>query len=177
MKSLLPSLWSARSLGDPFADLRREFDAMLERTTQRWPGAETGFSAPVNIAETPDALEVSAELPGVEEKDISIDLEGDRLVISGEKKAKEKREDKNWRVMETSYGSFQRVIALPFTPEADSCEAHFDKGVLRLRIAKPKDARAQARRIAIRTGAPQESAGAQAKTQAQQAGEGGAKAA
>ena len=78
--------------------------------------------------------------------------------------------------METSYGSFQRVIALPFTPEPESCEAHFDKGVLRLRIAKPKDARAQARRIEIRSGAQQESAGAQAKTQAQQAGEGGAKA-
>jgi len=142
-------------MSDPFADLRREFDSMLERSVRRWPGVETGFSAPVDVCETPDAIEVSAELPGVDEKDISIDLDGDRLVISGEKKAEEKREDKNWRVMETSYGAFQRVIALPFAPEADSCDAQFDKGVLRLKIAKPKGAKAQGRRIAIR-GAGQE---------------------
>ena len=95
MKSLLPSLWSGRGLSDPFADLRREFDAMLDRTSQRWPGAEMGFSAPVNIAETADAIEVSVELPGVDEKDVAIDVDGDRLVIAGEKKAEEKREDKN----------------------------------------------------------------------------------
>lgn len=164
MKSMLPSLWSGRGLSDPFSDLRREFDAMLDRSMRGWPGADmglaTGFAAPVNIAETADALEVSVELPGVDEKDVMIDVDGDRLVISGEKKAEEKREDKNWRVMETSYGSFQRVISLPFAPETERCEAHFDKGVLRVKIARPKNAKPQGRRIEIRSGSGQEGAGA-----------------
>jgi len=179
MKSLLPSLWSGRGLSDPFADMRREFDAMLDRTSQRWLSADmglaTGFSAPVNIAETAEAIEVSVELPGVDEKDVMIDVDGDSLMISGEKKAEEKREDKNWRVMETSYGSFQRVIALPFTPEAGQCDARFDKGVLRVKITRPKDAKAQIRRIPIRSGAGQERTGAQAQstqqTQTPRAGE------
>jgi HSP20 family protein len=169
MKSLLPSLWSGRGLSDPFADLRREFDAMLDRTTRTWPGADAGFSAPVNIAETADAVEVSVELPGVDEKDVAIDIDGDRLVIAGEKKAEEKREDKNWRVMETSYGSFQRIIGLPFTPEAEQCDARFDKGVLRVKIARPKDMKAQGRRIEIRSGAGEGGADAKMKSGAEPA--------
>ena len=95
MKSLLPGLWTGgRALSDPFADMRREMDSFFNRSGRAWPTFETGFAMPsVNIAETPDAIEVTAELPGVDEKDISIDLDGSRLVISGEKKAEEKKED------------------------------------------------------------------------------------
>lgn len=165
MKSLLPSFWSGgRGLSDPLADMRREIDSFFNRSGRAWPGLEVGFPVPaINVAETPDAIEVTAELPGVDEKDISVDIDGGRLIISGEKRAEEKKEEKNWRVVESSYGSFQRVISLPFEPQSEACEAHFDKGVLRLKIAKPKNAPQQKSRIEIRTGAqsPEGSSGSQ----------------
>ena len=162
MKSLLPGLWTGgRGLSDPFADMRREMESFFNRPGRAWPTFESGFAMPaVNVAETPDAIEVTAELAGVDEKDISIDLDGSRLIISGEKKAEEKKEEKNWRVVESSYGSFQRSIALPFEPQEADCEAHFDRGVLHLKIAKPKSTQPQNRKIEIKTGAPP-SAGAQ----------------
>lgn len=162
MKSFLPGFWTGgRALSDPFADMRREMESFFNRSGRGWPAFETGFAMPaVNVAETQDAVEVTAELPGVDEKDISIDLEGSRLVISGEKKAEEKKEEKNWRVVESSYGSFQRSIALPFEPKESDCTAHFDKGVLHLRIAKPKNAQGQSSKIEIKPGAPP-SAGAE----------------
>jgi HSP20 family protein len=155
MKSLLPGLWTGgRGLADPFADMRREMESFFNRSGRGWPTFESGFPMPaVNVAETPDAIEVTAELAGVDEKDISIDLDGSRLVISGEKKAEEKKEDKNWRIIESSYGSFQRSISLPFEPKEADCEAHFDKGVLRLKIAKPKNGQSQNKKIEIKSGA------------------------
>ncbi|MDB5571628.1 MAG: hypothetical protein JWN93_2811 [Hyphomicrobiales bacterium] len=168
MKSLLPGLWTGgRALPDPFTELRRDLDAMFNRAGRNWPGFDVGATAPaVNVAETDDSIEVTAELPGVDEKDISVDIDGNRLVISGEKKAESKREDKNWHVVERSYGSFQRAVALPFEPKSEACEAHFDKGVLHLKIAKPQIAQQQNKKIEIRSGAPS-SPGAQAQVGAQ----------
>lgn len=156
MKSLLPSLWTGgRGLSDPFPDMRRELESFFNRSARNWPSFDTGFAMPaVNIAETPDAIDVTVELAGVDEKDISIDLDGSRLIISGEKKAEDKKEEKNWRVIESSYGSFQRSITLPFEPKEADCSAHFDKGVLSLSIAKPKNGTAQARKIEIKPGSP-----------------------
>ncbi|MBX9757966.1 MAG: Hsp20/alpha crystallin family protein [Beijerinckiaceae bacterium] len=141
-------------------------ESLFNRSGRGWPSFEAGFATPaINVAETPDAIEVTAELAGVDEKDISIDLDGSRLVISGEKKAEEKKEEKNWRVVESSYGSFQRSIALPFEPQESDCEAHFDKGVLHLKIAKPKTAQAQNKKIEIKAGAPPSGQGQQSGQQ------------
>jgi HSP20 family protein len=156
MRSLLPSLWSERPLADPFADMRRELDTMLSRSSRTWPSLEVGAAMPaVNVAETDDSVEITAELPGVDQKDISIDVDGNRLVISGEKKAETKKEDKNWRVVERSYGSFQRTLVLPFEPRTDACDAQFDNGVLRLKIAKPQVTSQESRKIQIKSGGQQ----------------------
>ena len=156
MRSLLPSLWSERTLTDPFADMRRELDTMFNRTARSWPSLEVGAAMPaVNVAETDDSVEITAELPGVDQKDISIDVDGNRLIISGEKKAETKKEDKNWHVVERSYGSFQRAIALPFEPKTDACDAQFDNGVLRLKIAKPQVSAPQSRKIQIKSSGQQ----------------------
>jgi hypothetical protein len=80
----------------------------------------------IDVAETKDAIEVSAELPGVDEKDIKVSLDGNRLVISGEKKEETKKDEKDWNVEERSYGSFYRSMSLPFKPEDGAVEAHFD---------------------------------------------------
>jgi HSP20 family protein len=92
------------------------------------------------VAETEDAFEVTAELPGVDEKDIKVSLDENQLVISGEKRAESSKEEKDWHVEERSYGSFYRSMSLPFEPEDGAVEAHFDKGVLHLTIKKPAKA-------------------------------------
>jgi HSP20 family protein len=114
----LPRLWQDLT-SDPFSA----------------PNIRTGTPA-INVAETKDAFEVTVELPGVDEKDVEVSLDSDRLVISGEKKAERMAEEKDWHVEERSLGSFYRSISLPFEPENGALDAYFDKGVLHLTIKK-----------------------------------------
>lgn len=111
----------------------------------------------VNVAETDKAIEITAELPGVEEKDIKVNLEGNQLTVSGEKKQESKRDEKDWRVEERSFGSFYRSMSLPFTPEDGAIEAHLDKGVLHVTVKKPAEVAKSAKTIEIKTGAPSQS--------------------
>jgi len=90
----------------------------------------------------------------VDEKDIKVSLDGNRLVISGEKKEETKKEEKDWHVEERSYGSFYRSMSLPFEPEDAAVEAHFDKGVLHLNIKEPAQVAKATKSIDIKTGAP-----------------------
>lgn len=152
----LPSLWSSGTelAADPFRLMRRDMEDMFRSFGRRWPSVDTGAGLPViNVAETKDAFEVTAELPGVDEKDIKLSVDANVLVISGEKKQETKREEKDWHVEERSFGSFYRSLALPFQPADDAVEAHFDKGVLHLKIRKPAGQQA-AKPIEIKTGVP-----------------------
>ncbi|MGO9233847.1 MAG: Hsp20/alpha crystallin family protein [Methylocella sp.] len=117
----------------------------------------------IDVAETNDAIEVNAELPGVDEKDIKVSLDGNRLAISGEKKGETKKDEKDWHVEERRYGSFYRSLPLPFKPEDGAIEAHFDKGVLHLNIKKPTEVAKSAKTIEIKLGAPAKALGAPAK--------------
>ncbi len=140
---------------DPFRLMRREMENAFRAFDQKPTSAEIGASVPaINVAETNDAFEVTAELPGVDEKDINVSLDDNQLVISGEKKAETSKEEKNWHVEERSYGSFYRSMLLPFEPEDGAAEAHFDNGVLRLTIRKPARAVKTTRTIDIKTGTP-----------------------
>ena len=97
---------------------------------------------------------MTAELPGVEEKDIKVGLEGNRLTIAGEKKEESQRDEKEWHVEERSYGSFYRSMSLPFTPADGAVEAHLDKGVLHVTVKKPAEAASAAKTIEIQAGQP-----------------------
>ena len=154
--NLLPRLWttSQELTSDPFRAMRREMENALRAVDQNWPSADIGAGAPaINVAETKDAYEVTAELPGVDQKDINVSLEDNQLVISGEKNAESRKEEKDWHVEERSYGSFYRSISLPFEPEDGAVDAHFDKGVLHLTIKKPAKAIKATKTIGIKTGA------------------------
>jgi HSP20 family protein len=149
----LPSLWSSPLMrSDPF---RREMEDMIRAFDRNLPTLNIGAKAPaIDIAETASAIEVTAELPGVEEKDIKVGLEGNRLTISGEKKEESKRDEKDWHVEERSYGSFYRSMSLPFTPADGAVEAHLDKGVLHVTVKKPAQAASPAKTVEIKTGEP-----------------------
>jgi HSP20 family protein len=155
--NLLPRLWttSQELPWDSLRAMRREMENALRAFDQISPSPDIGAGAlAINVAETKDAFEVTAELPGVDEKDIKVSLDNNQLVISGEKKAESTKEEKDWHVEERSYGSFYRSISLPFEPEDGAVDAHFDKGVLHLLIKKPAKAIKTTKTIDIRTGAP-----------------------
>jgi HSP20 family protein len=150
----LPSLWSRQDI-DPFRSLRREMEDAFRTFDTSFPNLSVGAKTPaINVAETANAIEVTAELPGVEEKDIKVGLEGNRLTISGEKKEESTKDEKDWHVEERSYGSFYRSMSLPFTPADGAVEAHLDKGVLHLIVKKPAEAASAAKTIEIKPGQP-----------------------
>jgi HSP20 family protein len=153
----LPSLWSDREhhlVTEPFKMFRREMEDMFRSFERNLP-LSVGASTPaVSVSETPQSIEVTAELPGVEDKDIKVTHEGNRLIISGEKKAESKREEKDWHVEERSYGSFYRSMALPFSPEDGAIAAHLDKGVLHVTVKKPAESAKAAKTIEIKAGPP-----------------------
>jgi HSP20 family protein len=163
----LPRLWNSSQEFDPFRAMRREMENVFRAFDQNSSSPDIGAGAPaISVAETNDAFEVTAELPGVDEKDIKVSLDDNQLVISGEKKAESTKEEKEWHVEERSYGSFYRSMSLPFEPEDGAVEAHFDKGVLHLTIKKPAKAVKAAKTIDIKTGTPPSLSPASNKTAA-----------
>lgn len=106
---------------------------------------------PLEMREDGDKMLITAELPGMDEKDINISLDGDMLTIAGEKKTEfeDKQANGGYR-SERSFGRFSRTVRLPFSADADKVDARYDKGLLKLTIQRPADAQAHAHRIAIR---------------------------
>ena len=150
----LPSLWSNRDMVDPFRALQREMDNLFGDYSKNWPMAQALRAPAINVAESDGEIEITAELPGVDQKDIKLSLEGNRLIISGEKREEHKTDDKSFHVMERSYGSFHRTIGLPFEASSDLVDAQFENGLLHLRIKKPQGGQQQ-QKIEIRSGTKQ----------------------
>ncbi len=125
---------------DPFFDLQREMNRLLDRSFRDVTEAgEAGFmlSPRVDVTQKNEGWEITAELPGVAKEDIDLRLDGDMLTISGEKRD-EKKDEKN-RFVERSYGSFTRTFQLPFTPDASKVEADCEQGVLTIKLPKGVD--------------------------------------
>ncbi|GAA5040729.1 heat-shock protein [Marivirga lumbricoides] len=94
------------------------------------------FSPQVDVAESKDEFELSVAVPGMKKSDFKIDITDGRLVISGERKFEEKKEEKNFHSVETHYGSFQRSFYLPENIKEDKVEASYEDGILKLVIPK-----------------------------------------
>ncbi len=156
---------ATRRESDPFREFQREmnrlFDdflggsgglggGLLPSAWARGHGMpEGGFSPRVNVDETDKAIRVTAELPGLDEKDVSVELGDASLTVRGERR--EEREDKTRGVVtrELSYGSFHRVIPLPADVDAAQAKATFRKGLLTVTVPKREDSASTRRRIAI----------------------------
>ena len=107
-----------------------------------------GVLAPrVDVAEDEKAVTLTAELPGVDEKDIDVSLVDDQLTIRGEKRSehneKKEEEGRTLHRVERSYGAFQRTLAIPYKVDPDQVSAQFKDGVLKVTLPKPPDAVAQ----------------------------------
>jgi HSP20 family protein len=110
------------------------------------------FTPRLDLVDTKDALKIKAELPGLEEKDVEIALEKDQLVIKGEKRNEHKEEHDTQFYFESSFGQFERRIALPQGIDRDRISADFKNGVLTVLVPKSKEAVDQVKKIAINGG-------------------------
>jgi len=110
-----------------------------------------GFAAPaIEVAEDDKAYKVTAEMPGMEEKDIDVTVTGDMLVIKGEKRQESEQKDKNYHMTERSYGSFRRSFALPEAVDRDNIAADLSKGVLTVTLPKKAEAQKPAKKIEVK---------------------------
>lgn len=131
----------------PFMRLQNEIDRLFEDTFRApgFPGlshralTEGGdmmLRPSVDIAENRKDYTVTAEIPGVDEDDVKLELMGDTLIISGEKKQEKETEEDNMHRIERSYGSFRRTLSLPEDVDLDNIDARFDKGVLTVTLPR-----------------------------------------
>jgi HSP20 family protein len=127
----------------PFTALQREIDRVFDDFTH-WRGFDPmAFTPSMEVTETDKAIEITTELPGMDEKDVEISIANDVLTIRGEKKAEREEKKKAYRLIERSYGAFERSLALPAGTNADAVTANLSKGVLKITLPKPTAAQAQ----------------------------------
>lgn len=142
---------------DVFAAMRNEMDRVFERFElglPRWPsllrqGSGAIVMPELDVKESKDAITIEAELPGVEEKDVSVTFANGTLTIKGEKKQSKEETKENYYLAERSYGSFERALRLPESVDETKIEANFDKGVLKVKAAKKPEAIKAERKIEI----------------------------
>jgi HSP20 family protein len=158
MPSRYPVSYSSqRSLGapDPLSDFRRDmdrlFDAFFGGGGALAGGASTAAMAipRVDIREDERELCVTADMPGVKPSEVDLRLEGDVLVISGERRSEAECKEENFHLMERGHGRFRRSVQLPFTPDPDQVHADYDHGVLTVRMPMQPQAQ-RSRRIEVR---------------------------
>jgi HSP20 family protein len=135
-----------------FTALQREIDRLFSEFTRGFPSLGSQELVPsMNVTESDRELEITAELPGLEEKDVQVNVSDGILTIRGEKKAEKEEKDKNYRLVERSYGSFARSLELPAGIDPDSIKATMSKGLLKVSVPKP--APAQTQKIEIKAAA------------------------
>ncbi|WP_372800696.1 Hsp20/alpha crystallin family protein [Paracoccus seriniphilus] len=148
--------WRAET-SDPFIAFHREFDRLFDsfwRSFDRTLPMAGGLGSlmpnswpSVEISETDNEIRVTADLPGMEEKDVELLLDHGSLTLRGEKSST--TEDKERQFSERFYGRFERRIPLPVEVDQDKADAQFAKGVLTVTLPKSPSAQAQVKRIDI----------------------------
>jgi HSP20 family protein len=151
---------TAPRYSDPFGALRSEMDRLFDSFTgglptfpgMFGPSGGRGFALmpSMDVKETDKEITIEAELPGLDEKDVSLTVQNGVLTIEGEKKLEHEEEKENYHVMERRYGTFQRSLRIPDTVNEDKIEAHFEKGVLRIVLPKRPEVTAEQRKIEIK---------------------------
>jgi len=160
LRSLLPIGRERRvgRFGEPFTTLQREIDRLFDDFTRGWPtvgwptaGGTAELIPSMDVAETEKEIEITAELPGLEEKDVQVNVSDNVLTIKGEKKSEKEQKNKNYRMFEGSYGSFYRTIELPAGINPDGIQANLSNGVLKVTVPKP--APAQVKKVEVKAAA------------------------
>ncbi len=155
------SVPAQRQEANPFLDLHREMTRLFDDFFGDFEGAlktpgwglarrpVVGELPQLDIAETENEVTVTADLPGLTEKDVEVALDEDVLTIKGQRSEEKEEKRRNYHVMERSYGEFHRVVPLPSGVDPDKAAAVFKNGVLKLTLPKKLEAKTNAKKIAI----------------------------
>lgn len=180
-RSLMPfsrnmpmSRWSEDT--DPFLAMRREMNRLFDDVfggfglpSALGPALRQMPVAPkIDVTETDNEIQVTAELPGIDPNEVQVLLEDNRLIIRGEKKEEREDKDRNYHVRERVQGAFSRTLPLPFEPDPNQVKAEFKNGVMSITITKPQEVKQKQHRIEVQrdTSAPSEPAVSRAGTPA-----------
>lgn len=147
---------------NPVDYFHQEIDRMFENLFGNWPAlglgrhflpemTETMLKPTLDLSATEKEYAVTVEIPGVEEKDIKLELVEDTLTIRGEKEQEKEERDKNYYRMERSYGAFQRVLSLPVDADQNSVKAKYKNGVLKVTMQRKAISQSEVRRIEVRS--------------------------
>jgi HSP20 family protein len=133
---------------DPFREFVTIQDRLnrLFRESQGTEGREEAlttstFAPPVDVYEDEHNITLKIEVPGIEEKDIDVRIENNTLTVHGERKFEKEEKEENYRRVERQYGSFTRTFTLPPTVDSEKVEANYEKGVLKVKLAKKAEAK------------------------------------
>jgi HSP20 family protein len=151
---------ASRTEENPFAELHRRmddlFNSFFSDVEERFPDLGWGLVPSkgahlpkVDISESDAEVTVTADLPGMDEKDISVTLDENLLTIRGERKDEREEKKRNYHLVERTYGEFHRVIPLPVGIDKDKVKASFKNGVLSVALPKLPTAKAQTKKIQI----------------------------
>lgn len=140
--------------GDPFTSFRQEMDWLFDEAFRNFGfgsslNGDEIWSPAIDMRETDKGLEVSADLPGVNEKDVEVTFADGALTIRGERKADREERGDGWHLMEHRHGTFMRTIALPADLDTDKAHAEFKNGVLRVSLPFSPEAERKVRRIKV----------------------------
>jgi len=150
----------------PFDSLRREVDRLFDDFHWRlpfsrrpfdvepfWHGEISWGKAPaVDLVEKEKSYEITAELPGMDESNVTVSFSDGKLTIKGEKKEEKEEQKKDFYLSERRYGTFQRMFYVPEGVDADKIEASFKNGVLTVSLPKTPAAQQKQRQIAVKKG-------------------------
>jgi HSP20 family protein len=169
-KNLIPwkrgkqEIAARREEDNPFLALHQRMDQLFEDFFSDFEGAfrtpgwgvlsrrGLGSTPSVDVSETDDEVIVTADLPGLSEKDVEVTLDNDLLTIKGSRNEEREEKKRNYRVMERAYGEFQRVIPIPVGVDKEKVKAAFKNGVLKLSLPKRPEARTQRKKIEVTSG-------------------------
>jgi HSP20 family protein len=133
---------------DPYRELNTLQDRMnrlfrdsVAAETQDQSLATSAFAPAVDVYEDEHNITLKLEVPGVDEKDINVNVENNTLTVHGERKFEKEEKEENFRRVERQYGSFTRSFTLPTTVDAEKVSANYDKGILKITLAKKAEAK------------------------------------
>jgi HSP20 family protein len=152
----MPSRWG-EDTDDPFLQMRREMNRLFDDVFGR-PGSPTLFgptlrqmptAVKIDLSETENEIQVTAEMPGIDPNEVEVLLEDDRLIIRGENKEEREERDRNYHIRERVQGTFSRTLTLPFEPNPSKVSAEFKNGLMTITIPKPQEVKPKQHRIEV----------------------------
>jgi HSP20 family protein len=142
---------------DPF----REFSTLQDRMNRMFRDSygerdealtTSTFAPPVDVYEDEHNVTLKIEVPGIDEKDLDVRVENNTLTVHGERKIEKEEKEENFRRVERQYGSFTRSFTLPNTVDTDSIQAAYEKGILKIQLAKKAEAKPKQIKVNVGSG-------------------------